>query len=194
MLPPVCVVCRAPADSHGLVCGSCFAEIDFISAPVCTRLGVPLPYDTGEPYLSAAAIAAPYAYDRARCSALYRDHEGPHPQSKISRSAGQLAPILSMAGAGGEGHPGRCRSTRTRSAVSVSAVVATIQSVRPACARLSETFRYGPTALSSGERAGRQAKWACRRLSESAMLRGRFRCRRPTVTRFVVSPLSWWTT
>ncbi len=73
VLPPVCVVCRAPVDSHGLVCGPCFAGIDFISSPVCTRLGVPLPYDTGEPYLPAAAIAAPPAYDRARAVARYSE-------------------------------------------------------------------------------------------------------------------------
>ncbi|BAQ18704.1 ComF family protein [Methyloceanibacter caenitepidi] len=71
VLPPVCVVCRAPIVSHGLLCGSCFAGIDFIAPPLCTRLGVPLPYDTGEPYLSAAAIAAPPVYDRARAVARY---------------------------------------------------------------------------------------------------------------------------
>lgn len=71
VLPPVCVVCRAPTGSHGLVCGSCFAGIDFIAPPLCTRLGVPLPYDTGEPYLSAAAIATPPVYDRARAVARY---------------------------------------------------------------------------------------------------------------------------
>ncbi|WP_108682763.1 ComF family protein [Methyloceanibacter sp. wino2] len=71
VLPPVCVVCRTPIGSHGLLCGPCFAGIDFIAPPLCTRLGVPLPYDTGEPYLSAAAIAAPPVYDRARAVARY---------------------------------------------------------------------------------------------------------------------------
>jgi ComF family protein len=71
VLPPVCVVCRAPISSHGLLCGPCFSGIDFIAAPLCQRLGVPLPYDTGEPYLSAAAIAAPPDYDRARAVARY---------------------------------------------------------------------------------------------------------------------------
>lgn len=71
VLPPVCVVCRAPTASHGLVCGPCFSGIEFIAPPLCSRLGVPLPYDTGEPYLSAAAIAAPPVYDRARAVARY---------------------------------------------------------------------------------------------------------------------------
>ncbi|WP_244500459.1 ComF family protein [Methyloceanibacter methanicus] len=71
VLPPVCVVCRTPVASHGLLCGPCFAGIDFIAPPLCARLGVPLPYDAGEPSLSAAAIAAPPAYDRARAVARY---------------------------------------------------------------------------------------------------------------------------
>ncbi len=71
LLPPVCVSCRAPIRTHGLLCGSCFAGVEFIAAPVCARLGIPRPYDIGAPSLSAAAIAAPPVYDRARAVALY---------------------------------------------------------------------------------------------------------------------------
>lgn len=71
ILPPVCIACRTPVGSHGLLCGPCFSGIEFITPPLCTRLGVPLPYDTGEPYLSAAALAAPPVYDRARAVARY---------------------------------------------------------------------------------------------------------------------------
>ena len=71
VLPPVCIVCRAPTGSHGLLCGPCFSGIEFITPPLCARLGVPLPYDTGEPSLSAAAIATPPVYDRARAVARY---------------------------------------------------------------------------------------------------------------------------
>lgn len=73
LLPPVCISCRARIGSHGLLCGACFAKIDFISPPICARLGIPLPYDTGEPALSAAAIASPPVYDRARAAARYSD-------------------------------------------------------------------------------------------------------------------------
>jgi ComF family protein len=73
LLPPVCIACRARIGSHGLVCGACFAKIDFIAPPICARLGVPLPFDTGAPSLSAAAIAAPPAYDRARAVARYSE-------------------------------------------------------------------------------------------------------------------------
>ena len=51
------------------MCGACFAGIDFIAAPLCDRLGVPLPYETGGPDLSAGAIANPPDYDRARAAA-----------------------------------------------------------------------------------------------------------------------------
>jgi ComF family protein len=71
LLPPVCIVCRTRIGGHGLLCGDCWARIDFIAPPICARLGVPLPYDTGEPCLSAAAIAEPPVYDRARAVARY---------------------------------------------------------------------------------------------------------------------------
>jgi predicted amidophosphoribosyltransferase len=73
LLPPVCIACRARIGSHGLLCCDCFAKIDFIVPPLCARIGVPLPYDAGAPYLSAAAIAAPPVYDRARAVARYSE-------------------------------------------------------------------------------------------------------------------------
>ena len=73
LLPPVCIACRARIGSHGLLCGTCFAKIDFIAPPICARLGVPLPYDAGEGALSAAAIATPPVYDRARAAARYSE-------------------------------------------------------------------------------------------------------------------------
>jgi hypothetical protein len=72
LLPPVCIS-RIRVESHGLLCGTCFAKIDFIAPPLCDRLGVPLPFETGEEPLSAAAIASPPVYDRARAAAHYSD-------------------------------------------------------------------------------------------------------------------------
>lgn len=71
LLPPVCIGCRTRIGNHGLLCGACWTKIDFIAPPICARLGVPLPYDAGEPCLSAAAIARPPVYDRARAAARY---------------------------------------------------------------------------------------------------------------------------
>jgi ComF family protein len=73
LLPPVCISCRKRSGSHGLLCGACFAKIDFIASPICARLGIPLPYDAGEGSLSAAAIASPPVYDRARAAARYSE-------------------------------------------------------------------------------------------------------------------------
>ena len=61
--------CRRRVGGHELLCGACFVSIDFITPPLCARLGVPLPYEAGEPLLSAAAIATPPMYDRARAAA-----------------------------------------------------------------------------------------------------------------------------
>jgi ComF family protein len=71
LLPPVCILCRKRTFGHGLLCGACWRRIDFIAPPLCARLGVPLPYDTGEPAVSAAAITDPPIYDRARVVARY---------------------------------------------------------------------------------------------------------------------------
>jgi ComF family protein len=73
LLPPVCIACRRRIIGHGLLCGACFARFDFIAPPICSRLGIPLPYDTGAPALSAAAMASPPVYDRARAAARYSD-------------------------------------------------------------------------------------------------------------------------
>ena len=79
---PRCISCRKRAGAHGLLCGDCWAKIDFIAPPLCAELGVPLPYETAEPSLSAAAIADPPVYDRAR-AALFLDHARFDPELQI---------------------------------------------------------------------------------------------------------------
>ncbi len=71
LLPPVCLSCRSSIQTQGLLRRLFQAGMEFITTPLCTRLGIPLPYDVGEPSLSAAAIAAPPVYDRARAVARY---------------------------------------------------------------------------------------------------------------------------
>ncbi len=71
VMPPVCLVCRAPIVGHDALCARCWREIDFIRPPLCDRLGIPLPYDTGGTMISAAAAADPPPYDRARAVAAY---------------------------------------------------------------------------------------------------------------------------
>lgn len=71
LLPRLCLACRERVDGDGGLCPSCWGQIDFIQAPVCERLGIPLPYSGDEPMVSAAALADPPIYARARAAARY---------------------------------------------------------------------------------------------------------------------------
>ena len=74
LLPPACIACRRRIGSHGLLCGACFAQIDFIAPPICARLGVPLPSTRGRAPFQRRAIAAPPVYGRARAAARYSEN------------------------------------------------------------------------------------------------------------------------
>jgi ComF family protein len=71
IMPPVCLACREPLAGHDTLCPSCWAGIDFIRPPLCDRLGMPMPFDAGGVMISAAAVAAPPPYGRARAVAAY---------------------------------------------------------------------------------------------------------------------------
>ena len=71
VVPPVCTACQTPLGSHDTLCPDCWRQIDFIRPPLCDRLGLPLPYDSGAGTLSALAIAEPPLYRRARAVARY---------------------------------------------------------------------------------------------------------------------------
>jgi ComF family protein len=70
-MPPLCLACHGPLGSHDALCAGCWGKIDFIRAPLCDRLGLPMPFDTGGAMVSAAAIADPPEYDRARAVARF---------------------------------------------------------------------------------------------------------------------------
>ena len=71
LLPPLCLSCHAAVTGHGGLCPSCWSAVNFIESPVCDRLGIPLPYAVEGPLVSAAAMADPPFYDRARAVAQY---------------------------------------------------------------------------------------------------------------------------
>lgn len=71
IVPPCCLICRAPLEAHHLLCAPCWREVHFIRPPLCDVLGIPLPFDAGERTVSAAAVAHPPAYDRARAVAHF---------------------------------------------------------------------------------------------------------------------------
>ncbi|WP_370676691.1 ComF family protein [Pleomorphomonas sp. PLEO] len=76
VLPPACPVCRARLGSTGGLCTACWQSLRFLERPWCERLGTPLPIDLGPGILSAAAVADPPAFARARSAVSY---EGPVP-------------------------------------------------------------------------------------------------------------------
>lgn len=69
--PPICLACHSPLAAHQSLCAPCWRRIDFIRAPLCDRLGLPLPYDAGTGAISAQAAADPPPYGRARAVARY---------------------------------------------------------------------------------------------------------------------------
>jgi ComF family protein len=71
IVPPCCLVCRTALGDHHLLCGACWRQVKFIRAPLCDVTGIPLPFDAGERMVSAAALAHPPAYDRARAVAHF---------------------------------------------------------------------------------------------------------------------------
>lgn len=71
IVPPVCLACQTPLSEHHSLCAACWGQVDFIRAPVCDRLGIPLPFDTGGTMVSARAASDPPDYDRARAVAAY---------------------------------------------------------------------------------------------------------------------------
>jgi ComF family protein len=71
VLPPLCLGCKTRIMAHDALCPACWRQIDFVRPPLCDRLGLPMPYDTGGPMLSAAAVADPPDFDRARAVACF---------------------------------------------------------------------------------------------------------------------------
>jgi ComF family protein len=71
VFPPLCIGCQSRLRDHDALCAECWRQIDFIRPPLCDRLGLPLPYDTGAPMISAAAAADPPPFERARAVARY---------------------------------------------------------------------------------------------------------------------------
>ena len=101
IVPPCCLVCRAPLGAHHLLCAPCWREVHFIRPPLCDVLGMPLPFDTGERMVSAAAVARPPAYDRARAVAHYSGAmRTPHPPVQVCRPARRAGALRALAGRG----------------------------------------------------------------------------------------------
>ncbi|GGE52797.1 amidophosphoribosyltransferase [Agaricicola taiwanensis] len=71
VLPPVCLACERPVGSEGALCTTCWRETDFIDAPCCDRLGIPLPPGMLPGAVSLQAFSNPPKFDRARAAMRY---------------------------------------------------------------------------------------------------------------------------
>lgn len=71
IVPAACVACRTSIARHDQLCGTCWRQVSFIGSPLCDRLGIPMPFGTGDLTISAAAAAHPPAYGRARAVAAF---------------------------------------------------------------------------------------------------------------------------
>lgn len=73
LTPPKCLVCEADVTEPAALCVACWGKLHFIETPVCNRLGTPMTYDEGEGALSAAALALPPVWNRARAAVAFDD-------------------------------------------------------------------------------------------------------------------------
>jgi ComF family protein len=73
IVPPKCLVCREAVLQPASLCLSCWLGLNHIEAPVCNVLGTPFAYDQGAGAISAAALADPPSWDRARAAVGFDD-------------------------------------------------------------------------------------------------------------------------
>ncbi|MBC8037688.1 MAG: ComF family protein [Rhizobiales bacterium] len=64
--PPRCLSCRNPVGEPASLCAVCWPALRQIDDPVCEVTGTPFAYDQGQGAVSAAALANPPLWDRAR--------------------------------------------------------------------------------------------------------------------------------
>ena len=73
VLPPVCPACRAASGSGTGLCAACWASVRFLAPPLCPVLGTPFAHEMGPGIVSAAALADPPPFERARSAVVYED-------------------------------------------------------------------------------------------------------------------------
>jgi ComF family protein len=73
ILPPRCLKCGEIVADSGALCGRCWADLKFLSAPCCACCGFPFEFDMGEGSLCAACTATRPRFDRARAALAYDD-------------------------------------------------------------------------------------------------------------------------
>jgi ComF family protein len=71
VLPPRCPSCRVIVDGDGRFCGDCWPQLQFITAPMCARCGLPFEIDRGPEAQCGQCLAQPPRYGSARAALVY---------------------------------------------------------------------------------------------------------------------------
>jgi ComF family protein len=75
--PPQCLSCHTPINAGAGLCVVCWQKLNHLDEPVCDALGTPFEFDHGEGALSAAAIAEPPSWDKARAAVVFDEASKP---------------------------------------------------------------------------------------------------------------------
>ena len=71
--PSQCLGCSVAVREPASLCVPCWASLQHLDDPVCDMMGTPFAYDQGPGMLSAAALANPAPWDRARAAVIFDD-------------------------------------------------------------------------------------------------------------------------
>ncbi|WP_425485413.1 ComF family protein [Chthonobacter rhizosphaerae] len=93
-LPPTCPLCRRRVQAGPGLCQPCWSRLVPIERPWCERLGTPMTYDLGPGALSAAAVADPPPYVRARAAVCYTEAAAELVGAFKYADRSDLAPLL----------------------------------------------------------------------------------------------------
>lgn len=104
VVPPQCLGCGLAIAEAGHLCGSCWLELQFIDAPCCARLGVPLEADLGPESVCARALMDPPVWARARAAVVYdrlaRDIVHGFKYHDRMENAAMMTRVMARAGSG----------------------------------------------------------------------------------------------
>lgn len=75
-------------------CLTCWADMQFINAPICDVTGTPLPYGSGQDLLSIEALDHPPHYDKARIAVKFNLHSRKLIHKLKYQDQQHIAPIM----------------------------------------------------------------------------------------------------
>lgn len=71
VLPARCMLCDQPVAEDGALCSGCWAQVHFITDPLCTCCGKPFDFTAGEGVLCGECVARAPLYTQARSLFVY---------------------------------------------------------------------------------------------------------------------------